>query len=294
MRWKPQRHCCLSRTTHKLEQVGASGGIPLDQCPFLPGIIVDKCECQLCATSPSSSPPGVSPTSCPAVPGGGCSICGPCMCVGNPDAIFAFPGQPAFLCGELQDAGFDGFIPFDQCPFLPDLIGDLCGCRFDGTSPAVSPFAAPPESASPLVFVGLDTCNSSPCGICEGECDSDFECGPGLKCFSRITSSDPLPPGCFDSGSFSLDDLDFCYDDSTPPIIPPAFAPTDPPFTMAPLGSPHIAPTNDMPLVYVGLDICKSSPCGICEGKLPSFVHYQNRADRFQLACASIFLSRRL
>lgn len=67
----------------------------------------------------------------------GCSICGNDLEVGNPDAIFVFPGQPAVPCGLLQTAGETGLIPLDQCPFLPSLIGD-CEC---------GPIAPPPTEA---------------------------------------------------------------------------------------------------------------------------------------------------
>lgn len=59
-----------------------------------------------------------------------------------------------------------------------------------------------------------------------GDCDSDDDCGPGLQCFTRTGSFDPLPEGCFDSGTFGIADYDFCYGEPTlaggscPPILP--------------------------------------------------------------------------
>lgn len=50
-----------------------------------------------------------------------------------------------------------------------------------------------------------------------GDCDSDDDCGPGLQCFTRTGSFDPLPEGCFDSGRFDIADYDFCYGETTPP-----------------------------------------------------------------------------
>mmetsp|Transcript_1040 Transcript_1040/g.1304 ORF Transcript_1040/g.1304 Transcript_1040/m.1304 type:complete len:891 (+) Transcript_1040:42-2714(+) len=78
--------------------------------------------------------------SCPEVPDGGCNICGTSVnkCVTKPNAIFAFPGQPAVGCANLQLAGLAGMVPIEDCPMLPTLINDICGCAtmgsFDGQS----------------------------------------------------------------------------------------------------------------------------------------------------------------
>eukprot|EP00548_Thalassiothrix_antarctica_P006610 CAMPEP_0194131662 /NCGR_PEP_ID=MMETSP0152-20130528/2387_1 /TAXON_ID=1049557 /ORGANISM="Thalassiothrix antarctica, Strain L6-D1" /LENGTH=547 /DNA_ID=CAMNT_0038826519 /DNA_START=25 /DNA_END=1668 /DNA_ORIENTATION=- len=66
---------------------------------------------------------------CPPTPSDGCSICGPGLCVTAEKAIFSFPGQPTVPCGQLQEAGYDGVIPLDQCPFLPSLVKEKCGCH---------------------------------------------------------------------------------------------------------------------------------------------------------------------
>lgn len=96
---------------------------------------------------------------CPSIPPGGCSICGAEQCVQNPEGIFTFPGQREFLnvtstnvitafryarltrpfhslaatipCGTLQDAGYQGLIPLDQCPILVTVIG-VCNCGLPG------------------------------------------------------------------------------------------------------------------------------------------------------------------
>lgn len=41
---------------------------------------------------------------------------------------------------------------------------------------------------------------SDPCGVCEGDCDNDMQCGDGLKCFSRVKGSVDLVPGCLGLG----------------------------------------------------------------------------------------------
>jgi hypothetical protein len=84
---------------------------------------------------------------CPAVPDTGCSVCGEDRCVGNPDVIFAFPGQPSVTCGNLQGAGYAGQIPLTQCPLLPPVIDVLCECR-DGPAPVPTPAPVEPAPAS--------------------------------------------------------------------------------------------------------------------------------------------------
>ena len=79
--------------------------------------------------APSASFPGAFPSaSCPAVPAGGCSVCGPNSCVSNPSAIFSFPSQPLAPCGELQEAGYSGLVPLEYCPMLPPLVQETCSC----------------------------------------------------------------------------------------------------------------------------------------------------------------------
>lgn len=50
-------------------------------------------------------------------------------------------------------------------------------------------------------------------GKCEGDCDSDKDCKPGLKCFQR-SSSAYVPPGCKSGGSGDDPTHDYCYDPS--------------------------------------------------------------------------------
>lgn len=46
---------------------------------------------------------------------------------------------------------------------------------------------------------------------CEGDCDSDSDCKPGLKCFQRSSSND-VPPGCKPGGPGDDPTHDYCYD----------------------------------------------------------------------------------
>jgi len=109
-----------------LEQAGEDGEI--NQCSFLPGLIPQygDCDCRPIPAAPYA--PTISQPPAPTVPGVRCSVCGDGRQVGRLDGIFVFPGQPIYRCGVLEQAGEDGEIPLDQCPFLVGLI-DVCECR---------------------------------------------------------------------------------------------------------------------------------------------------------------------
>mmetsp|Transcript_25595 Transcript_25595/g.29229 ORF Transcript_25595/g.29229 Transcript_25595/m.29229 type:complete len:656 (+) Transcript_25595:2-1969(+) len=70
-----------------------------------------------------------TPATCESIPPTGCSVCGEGKFVSEPDAIFAFPGQPSVLCGVLETAGLTSLIPLDQCAFLPGFADPLCSCQ---------------------------------------------------------------------------------------------------------------------------------------------------------------------
>ena len=126
-----------------LQIAGLIGQIPLTQCPFLPGLVAADCEC-----APGDLPVAPTPapvSACPAVPEGGCSVCGADLCISNPDAIFSFPGQPATPCETLELAGLTGLITPDECPFLPTLV-TACECGTTGVPPTAAPIAAPTEA----------------------------------------------------------------------------------------------------------------------------------------------------
>mmetsp|Transcript_11926 Transcript_11926/g.19766 ORF Transcript_11926/g.19766 Transcript_11926/m.19766 type:complete len:333 (-) Transcript_11926:326-1324(-) len=166
----------------ELEDAGLKGDIPLNECSFLRGLVDPFCMCapgeitssrpprptSVPTLSPAPSLPRV-PTPCPRVPVGGCSVCGgEGVCVTNPDAVFAFPGQLSIPCGEFEQAGLDGLIPLDQCPFLSDLLISDSGCECaQGNLPPSPPTpVSPPSSISPTppipILVGAPTGVPSP------------------------------------------------------------------------------------------------------------------------------------
>lgn len=132
-----------------------------------------------------------------------------------------------------------------------------------------------------LVVVG--GVNSSSVGKllqkCEGDCDGDVDCSPGLVCLQRF-GDEPIP-GC--AGYVSW--VDFCYDpnDGTPdPTLIPAARqdslPTNNPASLV----PTTMPTRVKPR----LQVTKDKPLGKCEGDCQddsdcddNLVCYQRRFD---------------
>jgi len=84
-----------------------------------------------------------------------------------------------------------------------------------------------------------------PLGECEGDCDSDEQCGPGLKCFHR--SGTESVPGCTGTGKNAKD---YCYRVAPPP-------PTSPPPP-----TPELVFPNSLTI-----SACSAgSPCQKCQG----------------------------
>jgi len=78
-----------------------------------------------------------------------CSVCGEDKIVSLPDEIFEFPGQPRVTCNQLEEAGFAGVIPLEQCPFLPPIIKNICACASNATSAPTVPLAPSPPTPAP-------------------------------------------------------------------------------------------------------------------------------------------------
>lgn len=68
------------------------------------------------------------------------------------------------------------------------------------------------QAGTELIDLGNSGCHPGHlCGQCEGDCDSNDDCLPGLKCYQRHRSSDTVP-GCTAGGSGDVSDHDYCYD----------------------------------------------------------------------------------
>ena len=72
--------------------------------------------------------------------------------------------------------------------------------RMPTKRPATGPAPAPPP---PIKSIGNNACKNGSCGLCEGDCDSDADCGGGLRCFQRDNLE--AVPGCMGSGHGAWD-----------------------------------------------------------------------------------------
>lgn len=179
----------------ELEEEGIKGNIPAIQCQVLPAFATEQCNCGI--TRPAPLPP-VSPTPAPApvapviitiapTSSDGCSICGNGYEIVNRDSMFVWqtPGQEQeYRCSLLQDAGYNGLIPLDQCERLPSFVEDSpCGCQPLVTSAPVMITQAPiiPPTLAPVITEEpyVDLCPAIPsngCSICGGiECVNNPE-----------------------------------------------------------------------------------------------------------------------
>ena len=114
--------------------------------------------------------------------------------------------------------------------------------------PTITPAAT--TTSVPVLELELKGNNGSPSSVyplgeCEGDCDDDDECGPGLICFQR-DSSDPVP-GCL---GMDRSQNDYCIrDPNAEPTPPPTLSPapsSNPTSTSSPTSSyqPTLRPTT--------------------------------------------------
>jgi hypothetical protein len=117
----------------------------------------------------------------------------------------------------------------------------------DPTTPPV-PNPTPPPVPAPIdtsgglslqSFGGTPPGDRFPLGECEGDCDSDSDCGPGLRCHMR-NNFDPTP-GC---SGFDASRTDYCVNNNpnSPTAPAPGPAQTIPAPGPAPVPAPAPAP----------------------------------------------------
>lgn len=126
-----------------------------------------------------------------------------------------------------------------------------------------------------LVEVEDGDCGVSECGECQGDCDSDAQCQPGLRCFFR--SDTRAIPGCKGEG---IRAKDYCYDPTfvaTSQRNPTAPPPTPrPPTQRPPTARP---PTSSLQFAFlkrVSGKNCGKGQCGKCEGDCDNDNECQN------------------
>jgi len=67
-------------------------------------------------------------------------------------------------------------------------------------------------------------------GRCEGDCQTDEDCQPGLTCWQRNKTGDPGPPGCFGTPKDESQYIwDYCYCNTPAPTPQPTPRPTPEP-----------------------------------------------------------------
>ena len=107
--------------------------------------------------------------------------------------------------GETSCAAGACTATLSQCAAECDPSSPLCGCmQYAASCEASQP--------APLSALGVSACTpGSPCQACQGDCDNDADCAPGLQCMQR--SGDEAVLGCTGAG---LSAYDYCYN----PLFP--------------------------------------------------------------------------
>ena len=162
---------------------------------------------------------------------GHCSIFGDCarglICYQR-DAFEAVPG----CIGGEQDS-----TNTDYCIF--DKYGE--GYTFPTDSPSVSPTTSMVPTVTPLPpkkikqYGHTPPPDKMPLQFCEGDCDKDSECAPGLICFQRTHFQ--AVPGCI-GGETDKTPADYCILD-----------PYGDGYTFSPTTSPSNAPSTSAPTI---------------------------------------------
>lgn len=176
----------------------------------------------------------------------GCTLESPCgVCTGDCDSNEEC--MPGLVCFKRPGS--------EQVPGCTSGgIGDIPGadyCYDPSASPPVSPTISPTRSPSGgslpvLQWKGVNGCTpTSPCDVCQGDCDENEDCVGRFECFKRSDGEYTQVPGCSVGGSGDIAGADYCYDPGSlnPPSAPPTKLPTGtfptiPPETGAPTPSP--------------------------------------------------------
>ena len=80
--------------------------------------------------------------------------------------------------------------------------------------------------------------DSNPCSMCQGDCDTDSDCLPGLFCFQRHGLSAPNTPGCPAAGH--LENSDYCCEHDPPGAVVQVFPYIDGGHLMGPISADYM------------------------------------------------------
>lgn len=171
-------------------------------------------------------------------------------------------------------------------------------------APSEAPTTASPTKAFPVIVnLGWTPPESSrPLGLCEGDCDLNQDCGPGLKCFQRYLANVEVP-GCA-GGESDSSLVDYCvlagYVDGTlsVPTASPTMGTTTQATavpvenrieTSAPSKDEGIPPSLDCS-AYPGVNffrMCKEDSCCVDPRSSTEYCHdqYARLGDDVEAAC---------
>ncbi|KAL7497308.1 hypothetical protein ACHAWT_005755 [Skeletonema menzelii] len=189
-------------------------------------------------TTPSSPPSTYPPLVWDGV--NGCTPESPCdVCTGDCDTNEGC--MPGLMCFKRSGS--------EQVPGCTSGgIGDIPGADYcydpnvpPPVSPTVSPTPSPSEGSLPVLqWKGVNGCTpTSPCDVCQGDCDENEDCMGGLECFKRSDGEYTQVPGCAVGGSGDIAGADYCYDPAS--LKPPSASPTKEPTGSFPTNTPATA-----------------------------------------------------
>jgi hypothetical protein len=197
-----------------------------------------------------------TPSSPPLVWAGvnGCAPESPCgVCTGDCDSNEGC--MPGLEC--LKRTGSEQ-VPGCTSGGIGDVPGaDYCydPSALPPASPTVSPVPltpSPSEASLPVLqWKGVNGCTpTSPCDICQGDCDENEDCLVGFECFKRSDGEYTQVPGCAVGGSGDIAGADYCYDPGS--VNPPSAAPIQVPTTDIPTNPPGTgAPTRTLEAFFL-------------------------------------------
>lgn len=190
-------------------------------------------------TTPSSPPSTYPPLVWEGV--NGCSLERPCgVCTGDCDSNEGcMPGLECFKRTASEQvpgctSGGIGDIPGADYCYDPNALNPV--------SPTASPRVptySPSEGSMPVLqWKGVNGCTpTSPCDVCQGDCDENEDCLVGFECFKRSDGEYTQVPGCSVGGSGDIAGADYCYDPGS--LNPPSASPTKVPTGMFPTFPPE-------------------------------------------------------
>jgi len=162
------------------------------------------------ASEPSTNLPQLELNPNQSTPFGSCT--GPCQ--GDGDCFGDLECYDTVAVNTRQLPQIPG------CSGTPQSDQNYCYNPFHGTNQLVDSG----NNGSPS--------NSYPLALCQGDCDNDDECGPGLKCYQRGASE--AVPGCSDDNNAGKSGNDYCILEDSSPIAP----------TRSPTRQPTQTPTD--------------------------------------------------